>query len=101
VGSRRRWRAERLFRAPVGGIERRVEEEAEDRVDISIEVARKLSDAPQATGAAREDPRQARETLAAGGGEPVMRQRPSVVPIARGERRCKIAFTAGAKACCG
>ena len=76
---------ERLLRAPIGGVERRVEEEAEEGRKVIVEMLLELRDAPVATGAARQQAAESLEVLPPGHGEAMRRHGAGVIRIARGE----------------
>ena len=65
--------AQGLFGAPVGGVERRVEEKAEDGVEFDDEVLLKASHPEPPTGRALQQAAEALEVVAARDGEPVRR----------------------------
>lgn len=84
--------SERVFGAPVGGVERGVEEEAEDRVVIDIEMIGEATDTADTTRAAGDEATQPLQIVAAGHGEASVREVALGVAIARGECRLQHGF---------
>src|SRR5690349_16588187 len=65
--------AERLLGAPVRGVERSLEEEAEDRIVFAHQMALKSADRHPPAGRARQELTEALEILSAGDGEAMRR----------------------------
>lgn len=89
--------AEGLFGAPIGGIERRIKEEAEDRVKLDDEMRLKPLHLHVSTRRAREQAAEPLDQLPTRGGEAVGGDRAALIARPRGEGGLKDRFDRGDK----
>ena len=89
--------AEGLFSAPIGGIERRIKEEAEDRVKLDDEMRLKPLHLHVSTRRPREQAAEALDQLPTRDGEAVSGDRAAVITLPRGERGLEDRFDRGDK----
>lgn len=80
-------RAQGMLSAPIGGIERRVEEEAEDGLEFGPQMGGEAAGVGESAGSRREQAVEAVDVVAARDGEALVRHVPESMAVPRGESR--------------
>lgn len=76
-----------MLGAPIGGIERRVDEEAEDGLEFGPQMGGEAAGVGEPAGACREQSVEAVDVVAARDGEALVRHVPEAMAVPRGESR--------------